>query len=296
MIDKMNNGIIIKLTGGFYYVETAEKVYECKARGKFRHKDKSPCVGDYVELEFQKEGYTLISKIINRKNRLVRPAVANIDKLFIIVSTCKPLPNTLIIDKIIASAINKNIEPIIIISKIDLAPYQEIEKIYVNAGFKTIVYSGEDENSLNKIKDLLKDGISVFTGNSGVGKSTLLNYIFPNLDLATSHTSEKLGRGRHTTRTVELFKTYGGYVADTPGFSNMELERYEIIKKEDIQHCFPEFEKYLGLCKFNSCAHVKEKGCKILEALEKGEIEKSRFDSYVAMYNEVKDIKEWQLK
>ncbi len=295
-MDKIENGIIIKLTGGFYYVETAEKVYECKARGKFRHKDNSPCVGDYVELEFQKEGYTLISEIIDRKNRLVRPAVANIDKLFIIVSTCSPLPNTLIIDKIIASAINKNIEPIIIISKIDLAPYQEIKKIYENTGFKTIAYNGEDKNSLQQIKDLLKDGISVFTGNSGVGKSTLLNFLFPNLELQTSHTSKKLGRGRHTTRTVELFKTDGGYVADTPGFSNMELERYEIIKKDEIQYCFPEFEKYLGECKFNSCAHIKEKGCKIIEALENGEIEESRFNSYVAMYNEVKDIKEWQLK
>lgn len=294
--DSVKEGIIVKLTGGFYYVEAAEEIYECKARGIFRHKENSPCVGDFVQISVPKDGYCLIEEVKPRKNRLIRPAVANLDKLFIVVSVCDPAPNTLVIDKMTATAVSKNIEPVIIISKTDLGSCVELKKIYDTAGIKTIAYSADDNESLNCIKALLKDSIAAFTGNSGVGKSTLLNCLFPDLKLETSGTSQKLGRGRHTTRTVELFKTDGGYVADTPGFSTVDLQRYEIIKKDDIQHCFPEFQEYLGQCRFVSCAHIKEKGCAVIEAVESGKIHRSRFESYTAMYNEVKDIKEWQLK
>ena len=290
------NGIITKLTGGFYYVEAAGKVYECKARGAFRNKGDSPCVGDYVEILHPSDGYWAIEKILPRKNRLVRPADANLDRLFIVVSVCDPAPNTLVIDKMTAAAVNRQIEPVVVISKTDLQDPAALQNIYDRAGIRTICFSKYDGSGINEVKALLSGCITAFTGNSGVGKSSLLNCVFPHLQLSTAHTSQKLGRGRHTTRTVELFKTDGGFVADTPGFSTVDLQRYEMIKKEQLQYCFPEFEPYLHQCKFTSCAHVKEKGCAVQEAVGKGTIPLSRFESYVSMYNEVKDIKEWELK
>lgn len=289
-------GIITKLVGGFYYVEAAEKIYECKARGAFRVKGNAPCVGDYVEIGIPSDGYCVIEKVLPRKNRLVRPALANIDRLVIVASVTSPVPNTLIIDKMIATAVYKKIEPMLVISKTDLKNADELYRIYSNSGIKTLCYSSTDFDSDELKAQILTEGITAFTGNSGVGKSTLLNSMFPHLSIETGDISQKLGRGRHTTRTVELHKCGIGYVADTPGFSTVDLQRYEIIKKDELADCFTEFEIYLGDCRFTSCSHTKELGCAVLEALKEGEIEKSRHDSYVAMYNEVKDIKEWELK
>ena len=294
-MDKLN-GMIIKLTGGFYYVEAAGKVYACKARGVFRKQGASPCVGDRVEISVQPDGTGAVDTILPRKNRLVRPAVANLDRLFIVASVCDPSPNTLVIDKMTAAAVSKEIEPVIVVSKTDLKRGDSLKEIYDMAGFRTVCFSMKDNSGADEIKALLYGCVAAFTGNSGVGKSTLLNSVFPHLSLETSHTSQKLGRGRHTTRTVELFPTDGGYVADTPGFSTVDMQRYELIKKEDLPYCFPEFRKYLGDCQFTSCAHVKEKGCAIREAVAKGKIHPSRFASYVAMYEEVKNIREWELK
>ena len=294
----MIKGLVIKAIGGFYYVETADgKIYECKARGVFRKDSKSPLVGDMVDVLEQKEGYPVIERIMDRKNQLIRPPISNIDRLIIVASVCDPSPNTLIIDKMIAIACNKGIKPILVLSKTDLNHSNDIYDIYIKAGIKTIKFSLPDKHGIDEIKNELKDGLNVFTGNTGVGKSSLLNCIDSKLSLATGKISYKLGRGKHTTRHVELYKIKNGvYVADTPGFSSVDIEKYELIDKDELQYCFKEFAPYIGECRFNSCTHRLEKGCSVIKAVLDGEISKSRHASYVSMYNELKDIKKWELK
>ena len=293
---KENKGIIVRLLGGFYYVDTGGSIIECKARGIFRKKGLSPVVGDNVVISIEKEGYAAISEILPRKNSIVRPAVANIDKLFIVSSVCEPKPNLFIVDKMTATAFYKNIEPVLIFSKSDMLSAERYLEIYGKAGIKAVSFSSKTGEGADKVRALLKDSVAAFTGNSGVGKSSLLNFLFPELNIATGDISKKLGRGRHTTRSVELYKTESGYVADTPGFSTVDLERYEIISKDMLAGTFPEFKDYINTCQFTSCAHICEKGCAIIEAVKQGKISKSRHKSYVEMYNEVKDIKEWQKK
>lgn len=288
-------GKILKGIGGFYYVKTADKIVSCKARGNFRKNKVTPCVGDEVDISIvdDEEGY--IMEIFPRRNQLVRPAVSNIDRLFIVCSTTQPVPNTLLIDKSIALAEVKDIEPIIVLTKTDIVENNELEQLYKSVGIKTFSISPLNTDDIDEIEKLLQTGISAFTGNSGVGKSTLLNRIMPQLSLETGVTSKKLGRGKHTTRHVELFPTnYGGYVADTPGFSTLDFERFELIEADQIQYGFREFKDYLYDCKFSSCTHTCEKGCGILSAVEAGKITKSRLDNYIAMYNEVKDVKSWK--
>ena len=293
-------GKIVKGIGGFYYVDADDVIYECKARGNFRKQGISPLVGDNVEFSINENdcAENRIEKIFERKNSLVRPPLANLDRLFIISSVTDPRINTLIIDKMVAIAEYKRIEPVIVLTKIDLdSDFDEYVSIYENAGFKVVICDNTTGRGADEIRELLKGKVSAFCGNTGVGKSTLLNNVFPDLELATGETSKKLGRGRHTTRHCELFKVDGGYIADTPGFSSLDLERCEKIYKEDLPHCFREFEPYTDLCKFNTnCSHVNDKGCSVTEAVDNGKIAKSRHDSYVAMFNEVKDIKEWQKK
>lgn len=290
------NGIIMKSIGGFYYVRCGDTEYECKARGSFRKSGNSPVAGDRVTISVPDDGYCAIEEILPRKNKLKRPALANIDTLVIVCSTIDPKPNLTVIDKMTAAAVNNNITPVVVISKNDIENGDSVAKIYRRAGIEVFQCSPDDKAEADRLLNFLKGKVSAFTGNSGVGKSTLLNMLFPLLDLPTGDVSEKLGRGRHTTRVVELFETEGCFVADTPGFSTVDLQRYEMIDKERLQYCFPEFEPYLGKCRFNSCAHLCEKGCRVLQALNDGEIEPSRHQSYTAMYNEVKDIKPWQLK
>lgn len=293
MSDKSFDGIILKSIGGFYYVEAADEIYECKARGSFRNKGCKPVAGDRVKISVPQSGYSAIEEIYDRKNVIVRPPLANIDTLIIVVSTCDPAPNMLVIDKMTAAAVNKDITPVIVVSKSDLSSADKIKQIYELSGIKTIVFSSVDGRGLDEIRHLLPGKITAFTGNSGVGKSTLINALFPDLNLGTGDISKKLGRGRHTTRSVELYKTEGGYVADTPGFSTVDLQRYEIIEKENLPFAFPEFEEYLGKCQFVNCNHLCEKGCAVIEAVNCGKISKSRHESYVAMYNEVKDLTKW---
>lgn len=288
-------GIIIKITGGFYYVEAADSVYECKARGVFRKRGTSPLVGDIVDITVPDDGYCSIDKIHDRRNSLVRPALANLDNLMIISSVKEPDVNLYLIDKMTAAAVNKEITPIVVFSKSDLAQTDDLVEIYRKVSIPVFSFSSVDNRGLDEIKAVLKDKVTAFCGNSGVGKSTLLNALFPELSLQTGEISDKLGRGRHTTRTVELFKKHGGYIADTPGFSTVDIERFELIRKDELKFAFPEFDEYFGTCQFNSCNHVCEKGCRVLEAVEEGIIPRSRHDSYVRMYNEVKDIKEWQI-
>ena len=290
-----NTGIIIKITGGFYYVEAADSVYECKARGVFRKRGTSPLVGDIVDITIPEDGYCSIDRIHERRNSLARPALANLDQLMIISSVKEPDVNLYLIDKMTAAAVNKEITPIVVFSKSDLAQTDDLTELYRKVNIPAFSFSSVDNRGLDEIKAVLKDKVTAFCGNSGVGKSTLLNALFPELSLQTGEISDKLGRGRHTTRTVELFKKHGGYIADTPGFSTVDIERFELIRKDELKFAFPEFDRFFGTCQFNSCNHVCEKGCRVLEAVEAGVIPQSRHDSYVRMYNEVKDIKEWQI-
>jgi len=287
-------GILLKAIAGFYYIEAGGSVYECKARGIFRKNHESPTVGDSLEFEILDDFKGVVSKILPRKNYLIRPPVANLDQLFIVSAYDTPAPNALLIDRLTAIAINNNIEPIIVFNKADLGNMDNWKALYTRAGFKCIVTSGLDGDGCDEIIGMLDGKISAFTGNSGVGKSSLLNRMFPDLALKTGEVSNKLGRGRHTTRHVELYPVCGGYVADTPGFSTLDIERTMPIKKEELPFVFPDFSDYLGCCRFTSCTHTVEKGCAVLEAVQNGDIEKTRIESYKTIYNEIKDIKEWE--
>lgn len=294
----MIKGKIVKGIGGFYYVVANDTIYECKARGSFRKQKITPLVGDDVEISVNENAENTIDKILPRKNSLVRPALANLDVLFIVASIVDPKINTLIIDKLIAIAEYKHIEPVLVLTKTDLErDYQQYVDIYTSAGFKVIVCDNNSGTGSDEVRNMLRGRISAFTGNTGVGKSTLLNNIAPDLKLATGETSKKLGRGRHTTRHCELFSIAGGYIADTPGFSSLDFEHCETILKDDLPYCFREFLPYLDSCKFvTSCSHINDKGCAVRQAVDDGLISKSRHESYIAMYNDVKDIKEWSIK
>lgn len=284
----------MKSTAGFYYVRSEDgEITECRARGVFRKQKITPLVGDKVSIETDETRGT-VTDIYERRNSLVRPPVANLDKLIIISSVAEPAPNLLIIDKLTAMAVDKNIEPVVVFSKSDLSDASEYVEIYKKAGIESFAVSSKTGEGIEKFKNIFESSVCALTGNTGVGKSSILNSVDPQLALATAHISNKLGRGRHTTRTVELYELFGGYIADTPGFSSLDFENIEIILKENLQFCFPEFDEYLGQCKFVSCAHIGEKGCRICEAVRNGEIPESRHESYKMMYDEVKDYKEWE--
>ena len=287
-----NCGIIIKCLGGLYTVETPDGLYECKARGVFRSKGISPCTGDKVQIKDN-----VIYDVFPRKNHIIRPPLANLDLLVFVVSTVSPAPNFLLIDKFIAVAEYKGITPAVVITKTDLGESTEIRKIYSSIGIDVIEVSYNDENTIDAVRNLIKGKISAFTGNSGAGKSTLLNAVDSSLNIPTGEISRKLGRGRHTTRHAELYKlAEGGYIADTPGFSTFETNRYDIIRKEEIAGCFREFSSVEGECRFRDCAHICEKGCVIIDAVRRGEISESRHASYCTMYDEAKKLKEWEIK
>ena len=289
-------GLIVKAISGFYYIEAADALYECKARGVFRKKGISPAVGDRAEITVLDDGTASVDSILPRKNYIIRPPLANLDRLFIVSSVSEPSPSTLIIDKISAVAVEKGIEPVVVFTKSDLADCGELLSIYRRAGIRALSYSIHSPVDRQELISLLEGKISAFTGNTGVGKSSLLNSLFPELRIETAEISKKLGRGRHTTRHSELYKVGGGYVADTPGFSTVDIERYEVIKKDEIAYCFPEFREYLTECRFTTCTHTCEKGCAVIGAVKAGAIPESRHSSYRAMYDEVKDIPEWEMK
>lgn len=289
-----HEGIIIKGIGGFYYVEAADAVYECKARGVFRKNRITPLVGDFVTISVNDNSENTIDEIHTRKNYLNRPPVSNIDNLIIVISTTEPKPNFLLADRIIANAEYKHIEPVIAISKGDISPENAVKDVYAKSGIKII--SLNESSSVDELASIMKGKTTAFTGNSGVGKSTLLNRLDPTLNLSTAPISQKLGRGRHTTRQAELFKVCGGFVVDTPGFSSFEFEKDELIKKDELAFCFREFREYLGQCKFTTCSHVADKGCKICEAVADGKISKTRHDDYIALYKSASAINEWEIK
>jgi ribosome biogenesis GTPase len=288
-------GTIIKGIGGFYYVEADGNIYECKARGIFRKEKITPLVGDTVQITVGDDNKNSIDVIFERRNYFNRPPIANVDNLVIVSSTCEPKPNTIIIDRLTAVAIHKKVRPIIVFTKDDLYSAAEYLDIYSLTDIDTFVVSNETGEGVEDLLREIDGSISVFTGNSGVGKSSLINSIAPEFSLETSEISRKLGRGRHTTRHVELYRIGNGFIADTPGFSSLDFETNDIIRKDELAECFPEFSEYLGMCKFTSCSHINDKGCRIVEALSEGKIHPSRHESYVSLYNEVKDIKDWQL-
>ncbi len=297
MEEKHLEGLVRKGIGGFYTVETPQGDFTCTARGKFRKERISPYAGDRVRITAEEDGTGALEEILPRKNFLARPPIANIDQLFIVSSLRDPYPEPLIIDKTIAVAEMMDISPVLVLTKTDLDDPSELKAIYDLAGVPCLVVSSKTGDGVDLVRQLLRGKISAFTGNSGVGKSTLLNAVFPHFDLKTGEVSQKLGRGRHTTREVELYKLQdGGYVADTPGFSTFDIERYRLTDKEKLAFGFREFAPYLGECQFSSCSHTCEKGCAILQAVEEGKIPRSRFESYCAMYEEIKDVKQWQQK
>ena len=288
------NGIIIKAISGFYYVSDGEKTYECKARGSFRESGVSPLVGDRVEFEQTQEKKGLVTAVLPRKSLLSRPPVANIDKLFIVSSYKKPAPNAYIIDKLTALAEYKEIEPIIVFNKCDIGGFEDWERIYKTAGFKVFTVSAESGEGIEYLKNELKNFVSAFTGNSGVGKSSILNALFGEMKLETGAVSDKLGRGRHTTRHTELFALpEGGFVADTPGFSSLEYDCADYEFKENLVYYFRDLKQYADGCRFTSCTHTCEKGCNIIRAVQNGEVAESRHRSYIALFEELKDLKPW---
>ena len=288
------NGIIIKAISGFYYVSDGEKTYECKARGSFRESGVSPLVGDRVEFEQTEEEKGLVTAVLPRKSLLSRPPVANIDKLFIVSSYKKPAPNAYIIDKLTALAEYKEIEPIIVFNKCDIGGFEDWERIYKTAGFKVFTVSAESGEGIEYLKNELNNFVSAFTGNSGVGKSSILNALFGEMKLETGAVSDKLGRGRHTTRHTELFALpEGGFVADTPGFSSLEYDCADYEFKENLVYYFRDLKQYADGCRFTSCTHTCEKGCDIIRAVQNGEVAESRHRSYIALFEELKDLKPW---
>ena len=285
-------GRVLQCNGGFYYVEVADAIYECRARGVFRRQGVTPLAGDMVGIETADDGTGTVVEILPRKNALVRPAVANVDTLVMVVSVADPRPNALVIDKMIAVAEEHDIEPILVISKSDLQDVTEWETLYRGAGFEVFCVTNTDPATVEPLKQRISSGITVFTGNSGVGKSTILNMVQPEWALSTGETSKKLGRGKHTTRTVTLYAWENGYIADTPGFSSIDVAKVD-IPRDHLPFCFREFEEYLGCCQFTSCSHTKEKGCAILQAVKDGDIAPSRHESFVAMVEEAKANEAW---
>lgn len=291
-----SDNYIIKGISGFYYVKTADGVLECKARGIFRKKGITPVAGDYVEITYDEKNTPVIETIKKRKNYLTRPPIANVDQLFIVLSTVKPSPDFLLADKLTAIAIDNNIKPFIVVTKTDLHSAKQITEHYKNSKIPILVSGKEETEFLDEMKKLIDNKLSVFTGNSGAGKSTLLNHLTGNqFQLETNAISNKLGRGKHTTRAVEIYEFADGLIADTPGFAALEFEKSNHVLKENLQYCFPEFEEYIHTCKFNNCLHINEKGCTIKDAVEKNLISSGRYKNYVQMFNEAKELKEWEL-
>lgn len=308
------NGKIVKGVGGKYTVRTADGArFAARARGAFRHAQISPEVGDDVTLRIEENGDAYIESIGARKNLLIRPPMANLDILFITAAAAKPAPVLSTLDKLSAICVHGGILPVFVITKCDLDPAggARIAALYEKSGFPAFTLrglgddadgtngaGGTDADEVAALRDFLAENLpgktAAFAGASGIGKSTLLNLLFPALALATGSISEKIERGRHTTRHVELFEADGGLVADTPGFGMLDFMRFDFMKVGDLADAFPDFAPYLGRCRYTKCTHLCEDGCAVCEAVERGDIERSRHDSYVELYHTLKEKKEWK--
>lgn len=290
----MEEGRIIKALSGFYYVQTENGVVECRARGRFRKEGTSPLVGDRVSIA-REQGRGMVDAILPRRNALIRPAVANVDVLVVLASCAIPQTEPFLIDRILTIAARQDVPCLVCVNKDDLAPAAPLAEIYRRAGIPTLVTSAATGEGIEALRAQIAGKFAVFTGNSGVGKSSVLNALAPELALPVGEVSQKLGRGRHTTRHIELFSLPDGtYIADTPGFSSFDTDRMDAIPKEELAQTFVEFLPYLGQCQFPDCAHRKEPGCAIRAAVEQGAIGKSRYESYLRLYDIVKDHKPWE--
>lgn len=289
-------GRILRSISGFYDVQTPDALISCRARGILRKEGSSPLTGDLVEITVER-GKGMVEKILPRKNSFIRPAVANVDAMVIFAANVNPVTEPYLIDRVAAIAGDQEVPVYLCVNKCDLDPAVDLVRIYENAGFPVICTSAETGEGVERLRQLLKGKLTAFTGNSGVGKSSILNRLAPELNLATGEVSEKLGRGRHTTRHVELYPLgEDTFVADTPGFSSFDTDQMEVILKENLQYAFPDFSKYIGACQFHDCSHRKEPGCAVRAAWERGEIEKTRYDSYQRLYEKSSQIKLWELK
>ena len=290
------NGRILRSISGFYDVQTPEGLISCRARGILRRQGNSPLTGDLVEISVEK-GKGMVEAILPRRNSFVRPAVANVDALVVFAANVNPITEPFLIDRVAAIAGDQNVPVLLCVNKCDLDPAIDLVRIYRNAGFSVISTSAETGEGVEELRTWIQGKLTAFTGNSGVGKSSVLNRLCPELALPTGEVSEKLGRGRHTTRHVELYKLGADtYVADTPGFSSFDTDQMEVILKENLQYAFPDFGPYIGKCRFDDCSHRKEPDCAVRAALEAGALEPTRYDSYLKLYEKSSQVKTWELK
>ena len=295
-MNEKQTGRIIRSLSGFYEVQTAEGTVTCRARGSLRRIHQTPLTGDMVEISIER-GKGMVEKILPRRNSFVRPAVANIDALVVFAANANPVTEPFLIDRVAAIAGDQEVPVYICVNKCDLDPALDLVRIYTKAGFPVIRASAETGAGVEELRSLIQGKLTAFTGNSGVGKSSILNRLCPSLALPTGEVSEKLGRGRHTTRHVELYSLgEDTFVADTPGFSSFDTDQMEVILKENLQYAFPDFGPYVGQCQFHDCTHRREPGCAVTAALAAGEIEPTRYDSYLRLYEKAAQIKEWELK
>lgn len=293
----MAEGVIVKALSGFYYVQMDERLLECKARGRFRLDGTSPLVGDRVECSLDAHGKGRIDRVFERRNFFIRPAVANVDALVFVAANTNPVTDPFLIDRVSVIAESAGCELIVCINKTDVDPADELYGIFTAAGFTVVRTSVPVGTGIDALRREIAGKICAFTGNSGVGKSSIMNALSPGLNIKTAEVSEKLGRGKHTTRHVELFDIGGGtYAADTPGFASFDIEMMEIIPKEQLQFDFVEFAPYIGQCRFNNCAHLKEPGCAVTQAVADGKIMPSRYRSYERLYALSAQHKSWENK
>ena len=289
-------GRIVRSISGFYDVVLPTGTVTCQARGILRKEGMTPLTGDMVRVVMQR-GKGMIQQVLPRKNSFIRPAVANVDALLIFAANVNPVTEPFLIDRVTAIAGNKGVESILCVNKTDLDEAEELCGIYSHAGFRVIATSAQTGAGIGELRRALQGKLTAFTGNSGVGKSSILNRLCPELKLPTGEVSEKLGRGRHTTRHVELFSLdHETFVMDTPGFSSFDTDQMDVILKENLQYAFPDFGPWLGQCQFHDCSHRREPGCAVRQAAENREIEPSRYDSYLRLYEKAAQYKEWEHK
>lgn len=293
----MSRGRIEKALSGFYYVNTGGETLQCRARGKFRREGLSPLVGDWVQVRELGNGEGFVEAVEARRNQFARPAAANIDQLVILASAAIPVTEPYLIDRIASIAALKGCQVLLCLNKCDLDSADELYDIYSRSAIPVLRVSAVTEQGLDALREAIRGKLSAFTGNSGVGKSSVLNALLPSLALPVGEVSKALGRGRHTTRHVELFSLgEDTYIIDTPGFSSFDTAEMDLALKQHLPDTFPEFAPYVSDCRFTGCTHTKEKGCRVLQAVKDGLIPASRHRSYVRLYDELKDVKEWQQK
>ncbi len=295
-MNERKTGRILRSMSGTFDVQTENGIITCRGRGRLRRDADTPLVGDMVEITVE-HGRGMVERILPRKNHFIRPAVANVELLVVFAANVNPVTKPFLIDRVAAIAGDQEVPVCICVNKCDLDPAQDLARIYRNAGFTVVQTSAETGDGVEQLWQLVKGKLTAFTGNSGVGKSSILNRLCPELELATGEVSEKLGRGRHTTRHVQLYRLQDGtYIADTPGFSSFDTDQMDVILKENLQFAFPDFGPYVGKCQFHDCSHRKEPGCAVRAALEVGKIEPTRYDSYCKLYEKSSQINEWELK